>query len=335
MQISVVIPTCDRKQRLLSLLHNLDQSSYPVHEVIIVDSGNDKLLPADYGIFKNISILYLESERSVCIQRNTGIANAGTPWIFLCDDDIEPPADYLAKIVAHIDSHPEAVAVSGVWMQSEKDQWVSEYPVRSTRELAWKYIFQLSIWGKIDCKDNFISRRLKKYYNRKGNHISKAGWPVITDFSGSFFTTPLYSLGASVIKKEWLERFPYDEVLDSHGIGDNYGVAINFPPNSIHVLNNTFVFHHREPLNRLQKPLQYFRRSLVLDYFIRTNKNLRHVKKICLLWSLKGNLLAFILAGDRKMIRAGFKTLLAVAFKKNPYLKRSFSLKKIAEPEFS
>jgi len=123
--------------------------------------------------------------------------------------------------------------------------------------------------------------------------------------------------------------------LDSHGIGDNYGVAINFPPNSIHVLNNTFVFHHREPLNRLQKPLQYFRRSLALDYFIRTNKNLRHVKKICLLWSLKGNLLAFILAGDRKMIRAGFKTLLAVAFKKNPYLKRSFSLKKIAEPEFS
>jgi glycosyltransferase involved in cell wall biosynthesis len=334
MQISVVIPTCDRKQRLLSLLHHLDQSSYPLHEVIIVDSGSDKLLPADYGIFKNIAIRYFESEKSVCRQRNIGIANAEASWIFLCDDDIEPPADYLEKIVAHIDEHREAVAVSGVWLQFENGKWVSEYPVRSNRELVWKYIFQLSIWGKIECGDNFISRRLKKYYRRKGNHISKAGWPVLTDFSGLYFTTPLYSLGASVVRKEWLVKFPYDEILDSHGIGDNYGVAINFPPGSIHILNNTFVFHHREPLNRLQKPLQYFRRSLALDYFASTNGNLKHVRRINLLWSLKGNLLSFLWAGDIKMMRAAFKTLVTIAFKRNTYLKRSFSQKKLQTSEY-
>ena len=332
MQISVVIPTCDRKQRLLSLLHHLEQSSYPVYEVIIVDSGNDKLFPADYEVFKNISIRYLESEKSVCIQRNTGIANARAPWIFLCDDDIEPPKDYLEKIVTHISNHPEAVAVSGVWMQQEKGQWVSEYPVRSTRELAWKYIFQLSIWGTIDCKNNFISRGLKKYYSRKGNHITKAGWPVITDFSGPYFTTPLYSLGASVVKKEWLQRFPYDEVLDSHGIGDNYGVAINFPHGGIRGGNSTFVHHHREPLNRLQKPLQYFRRSLALDYFIRTNKNLQHVKKRWLVWSLMGNLISFILAGQRLIVKTSLKLIWKLALNKNPYYEASKRNQKLIKP---
>src|SRR6185295_17891110 len=97
-----------------------------------------------------------------------------------------------------------------------------------------------------------------------------AGWPVITDFSGDFFITPVYGLGASVVGREWLLLSPYEELLDRHGIGDNYGVAMSFPVTGIHVLNNAFVYHHQEPANRLQRPLQYLRRVFALDYFIRT-----------------------------------------------------------------
>lgn len=325
--ISVIIATCNRRQRLLSLLRNLEESLFRVKEVIIADSGDEKITTADLATFKNLAVTLIYTERSVCKQRNRAIAMASSPLIFICDDDIEVPPDYLEKIVAHINNHPEAIAVSGVWRELEKGQWIAEHPIQSIGELVWKYIFKLSIWGKIDCRDNFISRRLKKYYKRTGNHITKAGWPVITDFSGSWFTTPLYSLGASVVKREWLLKFPYDEVLDSHGIGDNYGVVINFPPGSIHVLNNISVFHHLEALNRLQKPLQYFRRASALDYYIRTNKNLQHVKRTWLLWSLMGNLLAFLFTKDGKMIVAGFRTLFAVAFRKNPYLNRSLSQK--------
>jgi hypothetical protein len=64
---------------------------------------------------------------------------------------------------------------------------------------------------------------------RKGNHISKAGWPVISDFSGDYFKTPLYSLGASLVRRDWLLRSPFDEVLDRHGIGEHYGVIAGFP----------------------------------------------------------------------------------------------------------
>src|SRR5882757_9167981 len=101
MDISVVIPTCDRKTRLLSLLQNLDHSSFRLNEVIIVDSGDDKLLPGDYSVFDNLTIQYILSEKSVCIQRNIGIKRTRSPWIFLCDDDIEMPVDYLQSLVRH------------------------------------------------------------------------------------------------------------------------------------------------------------------------------------------------------------------------------------------
>src|SRR5262245_51981267 len=123
MDISVVIPTCNRKTRLLSLLQNLNDSLYPVIEVIIVDSGDEKLTKEEYLNFKNLLIKYLGSEKSVCVQRNIGIKEATSPWIFLCDDDIEIPPDYLQKIVAFRNLHTNVGAVSGVWLQLEKNEW--------------------------------------------------------------------------------------------------------------------------------------------------------------------------------------------------------------------
>jgi glycosyltransferase involved in cell wall biosynthesis len=331
MRISVVIPTCNRRQRLLLLLQNLDQSSYRLDEVIIVDSGEDVLKPDDYLVFKNLNILYLRSEKSVCIQRNAGIKKANSEWIFLCDDDIEVPADYLEKIAAHVGMNQHAGAVSGLVLQKERDEWKSNYPVDSAFQLLWKFIFQQSIWGEIRCQRNAITRKIGHFYQRKGNHISIAGWPVITDFSGEYFVSPIYGLGASVVKKEWLMQSLYAEVLDRHGIGDNYGVAINFPGN-IHVLRDAYVYHHQEPLNRLHRPIQYFRRVLALDYFISTNERLHFVKKTWLLWSLTGNLLQFIFAGDRVMIRPAFKVIWKIASGNNPYYRAAKEKRRVIEP---
>lgn len=329
--ISVVIPTCNRKARLLSLLQNLDQSIYPLAEVIIVDSGEDRLSESDYLIFKQLNIHYLHAEKSVCIQRNKGIKAAKSEWVFLCDDDIEVPVEYLDKIAAHLIFFPSVVAVSGIVMQLEKDKWVANYPVSSTKELLKRYIFNFSIWGEITCKNNFISRPLKAYYQKKRNHIAGSGLPVVTNFSGDYFTTPVYGLGASVIKKEWLIRFPYAEVLDKHGIGDNYGVAINFPPNSIHILNNAFVYHYQEPANRLKRPLQYYRRMMALDYFRRTNAHMNHVKKWHLLWSLTGNLIGYIIAADTAMIKPSYKCLIKIMLGNNDYIRAANAGRKAAE----
>ncbi len=331
MQISVVIPTCERKARLLSLLQNLESSIFPIREVIIVDSGNDKLSPAEYSRFSKLTIEYISSERSVCIQRNAGIRMARSPWILLCDDDIEIPPGYLQQLVRHVNSHPEAGAVSGLWLEKEKDQWKATHPVHSTRELWWKYIFHLGIWGEINCKSNWLTQRAKRYYERKGNHISKAGWPVNTDFAGEYSICPVYSLGASLVKKEWLTRSPYDEVLDRHGIGDNYGVVVDFPT-GIHVTSKTLVYHHLEESNRLKRSVQYYRRILALDYFAKIKPGLKHVKRRHIVWSLTGNLLSFLKRMDGIMIRATCKAMSKIIFHRNPYLAAAKTKQKVVEP---
>jgi glycosyltransferase involved in cell wall biosynthesis len=280
-----------------------------------------------------LNIQYLRSERSVCIQRNVGIQQAVSDWVLLCDDDIEISADYLQKLALYITANPEAGAVSGLWLQKEGGKWKATYPENSAIQLLWKYVFKLGIWGEIDISSkNWIIKKIKLYYQKKGNHISKAGWPVVTDFSGDHFITPVYSLGASLVKKEWLLRSPFAEVLDPHGMGDNYGVAIDFP-RGIHVLKHTVVYHHSDPINRLIKPIQYYRRVLALDYFIEAKKNLVGVKRIWLLWSLKGNLLSFILSGNRKMLRPSFKAIWKIATGQNPYLKAAKKRKRIIEPQ--
>ena len=333
-KISVVIPTCNRRERLVALLRNLDRLTYPLEEVIIVDSGEDRLLVEDYSNLENLNIQYLSSEKSVCIQRNIGINKAISPWIFLCDDDIEVPANYLEKLVAHIKIHSDVGAVSGLWLQLEKNEWKATYSENSAIGLSWKFIFKLSIWGEINCtSNNIIVKKIKQHYERKGNHISKAGWPVLTNFSNDYFTTPVYSLGASLIKSIWLQNSLYDEMLDPYGMGDNYGVAIGFP-GKIHVLTDTMVYHHREALNRLQKPLQYFRRVLALDYFIQTKKGLKDVKRKWLLWSLTGNFLSFILTADFRMAKVCLKAIIKIASGRNPYCKAIRSNRKIVQPTF-
>jgi glycosyltransferase involved in cell wall biosynthesis len=331
MNISVVIPTYNRKKNLVALLNNLNDSIHPVDEVIIVDAGSERLTKADYP---RLNIQHLSSVPSVCVQRNMGIRAARSEWIFLCDDDIEVPADYLQKISAYIQQHGGAGAVSGQVLQQENGKWTATYPVYSAKQLIIRYIFGLGIWGEIQCtSNNLFIKNIKKYYARKGNHIARSGWPVITDFSGENCTVPVFGLGASVIRKSWLEDSPYDETLDKYGIGDNYGVSIGFPGTGIHVLNNTFVYHHQEQRNRLQYPLQYYRRVLALDYFIRTKKELHHVIRISFIWSLLGNILVFLFSGNWLMVDAAKRTFFRVVFRKNPYAEAAACNRKIIEPK--
>jgi len=316
----------------MSLLHNLEQSTYPLKEVIIVDSGEDRLSEMECSFFQNIDITYISSEKSVCIQRNKGIAIAKSAWIFLCDDDIEVPADYVEILVSHIGSQQKPVCASGLFLQKVKGEWIAKYNITSGKTLLWNYIFNLSVWGELNCKDNFLTRSVKQYYKQKHNHISKSGWPVITDFSGEYFITPLYSLGASLVKKAWLINAPFDEVLDRHGIGDHYGVIAGFPLHEVHVLNTAFVYHHHEEANRLQNTVQYYRRVLALDYFRRIKRQPGHVKKISLWWSLCGNLLVFIFRLNGNMIKASFKLLFIIGFNKNPYFTAAKKYRKVQEP---
>lgn len=327
MKISVVIPTRNRIESLSILVRSLEKSTYPITELIIVDASDNPIKRNFLQEFKdaNFCIRYFISEPSVCKQRNLGISRAISDWVFICDDDIEIQPDYLEKLVKHQNSHPDLGVVCGRVLQLQNGQWLDKYNLNSKKELIFKFIFQLGIWGNINIKTNdFLIRRILRYYKLKGNHISKAGWPVLISFGDEYFDTPIFGLGASLIRKQWLLNNPFDENLDNYGIGDNYELSLKLTPSGIRVVNSASVYHHKSDQNRQKEPTVYYKRVLALDYIIKLEKNnpqLLHVRKLWLIWSLMGNLLLWLRQNNLEMVRCSFKIIRSVIFLSNPYWK--------------
>ncbi len=317
MEVSVVIPTCDRPDRLRALLGDLGRQTLRPRQILIVDAS-DRKLEAGAVAALGPGVVYLEGPRSVCVQRNLGIRRATAPWIFLCDDDIELPPDYLARLAAHAAAHPAAGALSGLVLEKLAGGWSGRFPERSALVAAWKLLFGMGIWGPIGAGGP-LGRAIGARCRARGNHLARSGWPVITEMEGDCFRTPVYGLGAAVVRRDWLLASPFDESLDSHGIGDNYGVALGFPPEGIHVVTGAEARHHRAAVNRLADGVAQERRVLALDYFIHTRTALDHARTGALLWSLVGAGLLHAASRNPTAARAMFRAFARLAAGRNPY----------------
>jgi glycosyltransferase involved in cell wall biosynthesis len=317
MEVSVVVPTCERPDRLRAVLGDLGRQTLAPREILVVDASAQRLEPAELAAL-GPGIVTFAAAPSVCAQRNLGIRRAASPWILLCDDDLQIPPDYLARLAAHAAEHPAAGAISGLFLEKQGGGWSGQFPERSTVVVGWKLLFGMGIWGPIEARGR-LARAFAARCRTRGNHLAASGWPVITEMAGPYFRTPVYTLGAALVRRDWLLASPFDESLDSHGLGDNYGVAIGFPAEGIHVLTTAAVRHHRAEANRLADGLAQERRVLALDYFIRTRPELAHARPPAFLWSLVGAGLLHAASGNPTAARAMFRALARVTRGRNPY----------------
>ena len=189
MKLSVVIPTKDRHGSLSRLLASLVSQTYKPRQIVIVTGSSDKQdIVEVVSQYPGIEASVVESQASVCIQRNKGIDVSDGDHILLCDDDIELPSNYLQEITEYIQSS-HAGAVSGLVIQpDDSGLWRSQYPPSRLLALLWRFFFQLSVWGEVDqIKTNAVGRvflsSLKSFYRWRANTFTWAGWPLITDFS--------------------------------------------------------------------------------------------------------------------------------------------------------
>lgn len=327
MLITAVIPTLNRSASLRRTLQSLLSQSRLPDEIIVVDAsdGSDEVEVVKRE-FAARGVMWIHTSASVCLQRNTGIRRAAGEWIFLCDDDIELNPDYILTLETYVSEHVSCGAVAGRLLQLEQGIWTDQYPVRSFGELLWRFLFQLPVWGEIDRFRVPVALRpvynlIQAVYRSRGNTVSLAGWPLITEWSTPAFQTTTYALGASLIRKEWLRASPYDETLDPSGIGDNYGVALGLPSmRAIHVISSALAYHHRAAENRMGRPLSYYRRVVALHYFLLKHR-VGYMTIAWLAWSLTGNAMAFFFKGDREMFRATLKAMSVVMGSGNPYWK--------------
>jgi glycosyltransferase involved in cell wall biosynthesis len=326
--ISVVIPTRNRVESLCRCLSSLAAQSHPLGEVIIVDASEQRLdKKALTERFPKLNLIVLNTTASVCAQRNKGIQAARGSHILLSDDDIEFPPNYSFALSDFLAHHPSCGATSGVLIESLGGTFKETILQEVTQlELCWRFLFQLTLWTDISrVQPGLFSRVvlqwMKQYYRNRNNTFTLGGWPLVTQVNGDHFRTAIFGLGAALVRREWLLASPFDETIDPHGIGDNYGVAINFPGDlPIVVLRGVSAIHYRSDIDRLPETTTYFRRILALHYFMRCSKRFTRLNRLVLLWSLLGNLIPQVLRLDFNRARATLKAGLLISTGRNPYL---------------
>jgi glycosyltransferase involved in cell wall biosynthesis len=118
--ISVVVPTHDRAQMLPRALRSVQQQTYTDRELIVVDDGStDETVRVvrDLGV----PVRYLwQSHAGVSAARNRGIAAARGDWVAFLDSDDEWLPTKLARQMACVAVHPEAVAcqTDEIWIRN-------------------------------------------------------------------------------------------------------------------------------------------------------------------------------------------------------------------------
>ena len=160
---------------------------------------------------------------------------------------------------------------------------------------------------------------MQSWYEKRGNTESLAGWPLITQWQRPCFTTRFYSLGADLIRREFLLSSPYDPVLDPGGIGDNYGVALGLP-DGIDVIDSTYTLHHREQNNRVDRKIANYRRILALHYFVRTRSTNATPTTLWLCWSIIGLSLLQLRHLDVSALMLSVKAFFKIIAGRNPYV---------------
>lgn len=117
--VSIVVPTFNRRALLSDCLASLRGQDYPkdCYEIIVVDDGSTDgtaEMVTGFQDWKPPQVRYVYQKKAgPNAARNRGIALATGDPVCLVDDDVDPPAEWLAALVAGALRHPEAGAVGG------------------------------------------------------------------------------------------------------------------------------------------------------------------------------------------------------------------------------
>ena len=107
MNISVIIPTWNRADRLANALQSVFAQSLPPAEVIVVDDGStDDTRRLVHSQFRDARYIY-QQNRGVSSARNTGIQAASGDWIALLDSDDRWQPDKLEQQCEHLRARPD------------------------------------------------------------------------------------------------------------------------------------------------------------------------------------------------------------------------------------
>ena len=141
-EISIVIPTHDRCQMLLSVLdalgrQTLDPQRYEV--IVVADGCQDDTASAIKGLITPFHLILVEQPDSgPGVARNLGAKSASSPLLLFLDDDIEPEPELVEVHLDSLKKWPGAVILGYSPFSDELDQY--DFPNLELRDF-WDSIF--------------------------------------------------------------------------------------------------------------------------------------------------------------------------------------------------
>lgn len=119
-QVSVIIPTYNRAQKVARAVTSVLCQRYTDYELIVVDDGSSDETAGTLSLFPpRLTRLVHERNRGVSAARNTGIMASRAPLIAFLDSDDYWLPDKLSVQTAFFEAHPEAMAcqTQEIWIR--------------------------------------------------------------------------------------------------------------------------------------------------------------------------------------------------------------------------
>jgi glycosyltransferase involved in cell wall biosynthesis len=122
-QVSIVLATYDRPERLLRTLKTLAAQTYPAFEVLVVDNCPDR--PGAATAVESVNDrrfrLLVEKRPGTSYARNTGLKAASTDIVAFTDDDVDADPDWLGNLVVPFFEDPTIACVTGLILPQRLD----------------------------------------------------------------------------------------------------------------------------------------------------------------------------------------------------------------------
>lgn len=146
-KFSIVVPTYNRKEKLMQCLASLSKQCYPKdqYEVIVIDDGStDGTSEIMTYYFGDSNVRYFYQKNGGCAKaRNLGIVMAKGNIIAFTDDDCVVPWGWITALDTAFSEHPEVAGVGGTLI-----------PNNETKSIFAKY-------------DLFLTEKLYKFDNKE------------------------------------------------------------------------------------------------------------------------------------------------------------------------
>ncbi len=165
MKLSVVIPSWNTRELLRVCLQRLSEAELPAHEVIVVDNGSaDDSADMVAADFPEVVLIRHAKNEGFAGGCNAGMRVAKGEQVLLLNTDTEVAPDAVARLIAHLDAHPEygATAPRLIHPDGRLQPACKRFPTLLT---ALFYGPPLETWWP-------KSPPMERYYLRDWDHLS-------------------------------------------------------------------------------------------------------------------------------------------------------------------